>query len=72
MDYGKNPESTQKEIPQKSKTLKLSSLPPKVQTNCPIVEVEVCETGPTELPDLFTIQLLTDQVHRNRSSVFFC
>jgi hypothetical protein len=79
----KSPESIRKEIPQKSKSLKLHSLPPQIlcfshltqthiqETNCLIVniEVEVCETGPPELPDLFTIQLLTNHLHRNQSSL---
>jgi hypothetical protein len=69
MDYIENPESTHKEIPQKSKSLKLYSLPPQIssnnrrtqthmhKTNCLIlnIEVEICETGPLELPDLLTI-----------------
>jgi hypothetical protein len=68
MDYIENPESTHKEIPQKSKSLKICSLPPQIsspnrltqthihKTNCLNlnIEVEVCETGPLELPDLFT------------------
>jgi hypothetical protein len=60
MDYIENPESTHKEIPQKSKSLKLYSSPLQIsspnrltqthihKTNCLIlnIEVEVCEIGP--------------------------
>jgi hypothetical protein len=80
MEYIKSPESIQKETPQKSKSLKLCSCPHKFRT--PIIwhkliskkptAVVVCETGPAELPDLFTTQLLSSHVRRNRSSLFFC